>query len=375
VRVIREIGTSLIRNFKNIPGWKTDSKFIVIESDDWGSIRLPSPEVYNEFIKRGFNISNSNYNRLDALESNDDLIALFDILKEHRSENGQNPCVTANVIMANPDFAKIKDSNFQDYYYEHFTDTLKHYPKHDQVFSLYQQGMEHRLFHPQFHGREHLNINRWMGALQSQNETLQLTFDQQTTYSGKDDYNYMEALDVDSVAEQEQLKFILKDGLRSFQNTFGYRSASFIAPCYTWDSVLEETLSQEGVLYLQGGMHQYIPKGGFDKYYVKRHILGERSLSGQIYLTRNCFFEPALIQKADWVDYTLCSIRDAFRWRKPAIICAHRINFIGYINEANRTRNLNLLDQLLKRILKAWPSVEFITSDQLGDLIRGERNE
>jgi len=373
VRVIREIGTSLIRNFKNIPGWKTDRKLIILESDDWGSIRLPANDVYDTFVKKGFNVQNSQYNRLDALESNDDLMALFEVLQKHKNRHGQYPCFTANVIMANPDFIKIRQSNFQEYHYEHFTDTLKRYPKHDQVFSLYQQGIERRLFHPQFHGREHLNINRWMGALQSQNETLQFTFDQQTTYSGKDDYNYMEALDVDAPAEQEQLKSILRDGLRSFHTTFGYRSASFIAPCYTWDNELEETLSQEGVQYLQGGMHQYIPKGGFDNYDVKRHVLGKRNSSGQIYLTRNCFFEPALVQKTDWVDYTLSSIRDAFRWHKPAIICAHRINFIGYIKEANRTRNLNLLDQLLKRILKTWPSVEFITSDQLGDLIKGER--
>jgi hypothetical protein len=132
-------------------------------------------------------------------------------------------------------------------------------------------------------------------------------------------------------------------------------------------------LSKEGVKYLQGGMHQYIPKGGFDNYEVKRHVLGEHNSLGQTYLTRNCFFEPALVQKNDWVEYTLSSIRDAFRWNKPAIICAHRINFIGSIDEGNRTRNLKLLDQLLEKICRVWPLVEFITSDQLGDIINSKQ--
>jgi hypothetical protein len=372
---LKSYATSALRNLKNIPGWKTDRKLIIIESDDWGSIRLPSQEVYESFVKKGFNVHSSLYNRLDALESNDDLIALFGVLQKHSNRNNQHPCMTANVIMANPDFTKIRKSNFQEYHYEHFTDTLKHYPKHDQVFSLYQQGMKDKLFHPQFHGREHLNINRWMKALRSTNETLRYTFDLQTTYSGNDDYNYMEALDVDSPSEHKQLKSILQEGLHSFRQTFGFASKSFIAPCYTWDSQLEEVLSHQGVTYLQGGMYQYIPKGGFDNYEVKRHVLGERNALGQTYLTRNCFFEPALVQKSDWVDYTLSSIRDAFRWSKPAIICAHRINFIGYIDEGNRTRNLKLLDQLLERILKTWPSVEFITSDQLGDLINAKQHE
>ncbi len=370
VKRVREIGSSIIRNLKNIPGWRTERKLVVIESDDWGSIRLPSREVYHKFVKEGFNVANSSYNRFDALEANEDMTALFDVLRKHKDGNGQYPCFTANVILVNPDFEKIANSDFQEYHYEHFTQTLRRYPNHDSVFSLYQLGLKEKLFHPQFHGREHLNINRWMKALQSRNEILQFTFSQQTTYSGNDDYNYMEALDTDRPKDIEHLEQTLHDGLSIFNHTFGYRSKSFIAPCYTWASQLEEVLNSEGVNYLQGGMSQYEPRGGFNNYDLKHHTLGDRNSLGQIYLTRNCFFEPSLVKKNDWVDYTLNSIGDAFRWKKPAIICSHRINFIGYIDESNRTRNLKLLDELLSAIIKTWPSVEFITSDQLGDLIK-----
>lgn len=33
------------RHFLNLPGWHTRRKIVVIESDDWGSIRMPSKEV------------------------------------------------------------------------------------------------------------------------------------------------------------------------------------------------------------------------------------------------------------------------------------------------------------------------------------------
>ena len=51
---------------------------------------------------------------------------------------------------------------------------------------------------------------------------------------------------------------------------------------------------------------------------------------------------------------------------------AHRINFIGILDEKNRKNNLKLFESLLKRIIKLWPDVEFMSSDQLGDLIAEE---
>jgi hypothetical protein len=39
----------------------------------------------------------------------------------------------------------------------------------------------------------------------------------------------------------------------------------------------------------------------------------------------------------------------------------------------NRGNNLILLDELLKKILKKYPEVEFMTSDLLGDLILNDK--
>lgn len=184
----------------------------------------------------------------------------------------------------------------------------------------------------------------------------------------------MEALDMDDPSEIPQLNNILSDGLRVFRETFGYSSTSFIAPCYTWDSAIERQLSEDGIKYIQGGMYQYVPRGGFENYSRKYHWLGERNKDRLLYLTRNCFFEPSLVQKTDWVDYTLSSIQSAFRWNKPAIISSHRINFIGYLHESNRQRNLKMLSDLLSMTLKKWPDIEFMTSDQLGNLINESRH-
>lgn len=366
--MIRDFIASAFRNAKNISGWRTNKRIVVIESDDWGSIRMPSKSVFDKFHQHGMNVADMQYNRYDALESNEDLEHLFQVLNKHHDKNNNPACFTANMIMANPAFEKIARSHFTEYHYEPMQETLRRYPEHNHVFTLYHQGLSSRVFKPQFHGREHVQINRWLAALRKADERMLIAFDNQTTYSGKDDYNFMESFDWDKPDEVIGQKGIIRDGLRIFLEAFGYISSSFIAPCYTWDEQLEPVLVESGVRFMQGGMNQYIPLGGFNHYRMKKHVMGQQ-LNSLTYITRNCFFEPSLVAKSDWVDYTLASIQDAFRWHKPAIICAHRINFIGFIDETNRMRNLKLLNELLKRICKKWPDVEFMSSDQLGELM------
>jgi hypothetical protein len=98
------------------------------------------------------------------------------------------------------------------------------------------------------------------------------------------------------------------------------------------------------------------------------HYIGQKNRLGQIYLTRNCFFEPSQPGR-DWVDSCLNDIRIAFRCRKPAVISSHRVNYIGALDPKNRESGLRQLSALLKSILQQWPDVEFMTSDELGQFI------
>ena len=79
-------------------------------------------------------------------------------------------------------------------------------------------------------------------------------------------------------------------------------------------------------------------------------------------------FEPSYGNQ-DWVDSCLSDIDFAFKCHHPAVLCSHRVNYIGSLNEQNRAKGLSELNVLLKRIVKKWPDVEFMTSDQLGSLL------
>jgi len=335
---------------------------------------MPSNEVYSKLISEGFDISKSDYNRLDSLECNKDLELLFDVLALYKDSVGNCPVITANSIVGNPDFLRIKQSDFKEYYYESVTETLKRYPERDNVEMLWREGISARIFHPQFHGREHVNIARWMEALRKRSAAIMFTFNLETTFSGNGDYNFMEVLDYNTPADIGEMKEALADGLSMFEQIYGYRSKSFIPPCYTWNSDVEEVLNANGVRYIQGLVIQSVPTGTFGIYKKKYHFLGSINGYAQYYLIRNCFFEPSLSKASDPVGECLSRINIAFRWHKPAVISAHRINFMGSLDEKNRSDNLRLLRELLNRILELWPDVEFMTSDQLGDLIAGEGN-
>jgi hypothetical protein len=49
------------------------------------------------------------------------------------------------------------------------------------------------------------------------------------------------------------------------------------------------------------------------------------------------------------------------------------VNYCGHINEENRKVGLTALKQLLDKIVKRWPEVEFISADQLGDMIANNK--
>lgn len=156
------------RNIANIPGWVSDRKIIVFESDDWGSIRMPSKRTFNKLNALGLDLESegyARYNLYDTLANKDDLQCLFEVLDEFKDING-NPCIfTAVSVVANPDFKKIEENDYMNYYYEPFTKTLEAYYPGQNVFEMWQLGISKKVFFPQFHGREHLNISAWMDAL------------------------------------------------------------------------------------------------------------------------------------------------------------------------------------------------------------------
>ena len=120
-------------------------KYIVIESDDWGSIRQSSVEAWKEQLDRNPQMEEDPFFFFDSFECCRDLERLFDILIKYKDEYGNHPVITADYAMANPDFVKIKKSQLQCYFYEPITETVKSYSGCDHYFPLC--SIRYRFYH------------------------------------------------------------------------------------------------------------------------------------------------------------------------------------------------------------------------------------
>jgi hypothetical protein len=358
---------------QNIPGFHTHRKIIVIESDDWGSNRMPSKEVFETLKAKGLTHDGSRYDKYDTLANENDLLALFDVLHSVRDKYGNPAKITPISVVANPDFKKIEESGFKEYHYELFTETLRRRGE-TRVTDLWKQGINKGYFVPEFHGREHLNIARWMKALQEGHEPTCTAFKYgvygitlKTQQNNTD--SYLAAYDFYEPFEIDQLKEITVDGLDKFEKIFGFRSSYFVPPNGPLSSHLYETLANSGIKAIQAARYIYPEPVGFGKSHRRIRFFGMKNKYGQIFTLRNVFFEPNDNPQLDWVSKCLREIGTSFNHHKPAIVSSHRVNYIGAFHPENRERSLNLLKQLLLQIIKRWPDAEFLTSSELSDLI------
>ncbi len=356
----------------NSKGWKSNRKFFVIESDDWGSNRMPSKMAFDTLKSQGIKVENCPYNRFDSIENNEDVTLLFNLLNKFKDIKGNPAKFTANYILANPDFDKIEASNFTEYYFEPFQTTYKNSKDSENVFDLIKKGIEEKFVFPQFHGREHLNVNYWMKQLKENHPEFRKAFAEKVWGLGPNiikgqALNVQASWDMLDKNELNSKVSILKDGLKMFESAFGYKSESFIANNFIWPAEMNEHLKDMGVKYLQGMKFQKFPKYGSTQRVNLRHYLGEKNEYGQLYLIRNVDFEPSQVNNRELeLRKSLNEISIAFLMNKPVILNTHRLNYSGGISKENRTENLILLSKLLKKVLEKWPETEFVSSTELG---------
>ncbi len=368
----------IVEGIYNQIGWHTQRKLIVFLSDDWGGIRIESNECRNSLEQKGFNMSANRFNRFDILESDDDLAGLYKVFRKFSDHKGNHPVFTAMTNVANPDFEKIRDDGFQNYHHERFTQTLARYPNHSNVFDLYKEGIADNIFVPQFHGREHLNMKRWMRALQENNPETRTAFDLHFfQLDGKDlPTNYSKgfgaAYDIDSVADINFHREIIIDGLAIFNALFDYEATVFTAPAMTYNPAIENTLRDSGIKMIDVPRIESIPLGN-GAARKRFNYIGKRNSLNQRYITRTAVFEPNIKTDSNNVAECLSGIQTAFSSRKPAIISNHRAAFTGGLDISNRENGLGALEQLFGQILLKWPDAEFVSAAELYKIMNSDQ--
>ncbi|MCC5914786.1 MAG: hypothetical protein JJU46_10460 [Balneolaceae bacterium] len=369
---------SLLLNAKNTIGWRTSRKFIVFAVDDYGNVRLHSKGARKAMDEAGMKV----YNRFDAydtLETREDLEALFETLGAVKDENGRHPVFTPFAVPCNIDFEAMRDNGYEDYQYELLTETYSKLsaidpPAYEGAWDLWKKGMRQGLMVPQFHGREHLNLKLFREKLQKRDPELITALENRSyTSISSGEYDTISptaAFDFDKREENRDFHDVIQTGLDAFEEVYGYRSNHFIAPRGQEHPDTHPMLLEGGISYIDTPLLKKEHQGG-GKYKTVFNYTGKVNSCGQHFIVRNVVFEPTDERGLDWVEFTLKQIEAAFRWNRPAVISSHRVNFCGHIEEENRKIGLAALRKLLLKVMERWPEVEFISSNELGDLISG----
>ena len=360
----------LIDNIKNIISWKTKKKIVVFAVDDYGNVRLHSKEAKKNLINEGFKLPRR-FDHYDALETEEDLHVLYDTLDSVKDINSNSAIFSVLALPANINFEKMQENNYETYNYEKLPRTFEKLGKsYENTWKLWKEGINKRLLIPEFHGREHLNLNLLNENLKIRDRNTIISLSNKS-YTGIErvtsNVRYAAAFHFEKKEELKLQKEIIKDGLNLFEEVFGFRASVFNPPGGRESDELHKTLAQNGIRFLETPMIKQEHQGG-GVYKTKLYRTGKKNKLGQTFIVRNAVFEPTSSNQ-DWVGSCLQQIQTAFRWNCPAIISSHRVNFCGHIDENNRKKGISDLKRLLEQIVKIWPDVEFMSIKDLGEEI------
>jgi len=374
--MMKKIKENILLNAKNLLGWRTKRKIVIFSVDDYGNVRLDSKKAREAMDSAGIK-AQSRFDRVDTLETKQDLEMLFDTLRSVKDSKGNHAVFTPFAMPCNLDFEKIAESGFREFHNELLPVTFEKLSEqqpeaYDGAWKLWQQGMDEGLMVPQFHGREHLNLKVFEEMLAKRDPQVMIPL-KNRSYTGFTDSGYssiaeMAAFDFWKAEENERLGEIIREGLNAFEKVYGYRSVHFTPPVYNIHPGQYPVLKECGIRYIDTALVKKEHRGE-GQYKTVLNYTGKRNSEGQYFIVRNVVFEPIEERGIDWITFTEKQIEAAFRWNRPAIISSHRVNFCGHIDPDNRKKGLEALRTLLNRITKRWPEVEFMAANELGDLV------
>jgi hypothetical protein len=367
----------ILDNVKNISGWRTQDRLVVFAVDDYGNVRLDSVAALGRLAAAGLDLS-SRFDRLDALETREDLEALFEVLSSVSDARGRPAVFTPYALCANPDFDVMRNGS-DDYHFEPLTQTFErlstsHPVAYEGAWLLWQEGIRKGLLKPQFHGREHLNVELLKRKLRAGDKALManlenksmIALDEEASMPG---VGFTHAFGLWEKAEVARHREIIESGLSLFEAVFGLASKTFTPPAHKLHPDLYSFVTSYGVDAIDKPLRC---ARRLDKNKIKRewNTTGVRRGQEHVTIVRNVVFEPTRGNTLDAVGLALDQVAAAFRWRRPAIISSHRVNFCGHIDEENRSHGLAELKRLLDGIAGRWPDAQFIGADELVEKIR-----
>jgi hypothetical protein len=305
---------------------------LIIESDDWGA---------------------------GPLEQSDALARLSELLMRVRDHSGRPAVMTLGVVMEVPDGARIAASDCTEYYPLSLAD-----PRFDGVRAAMQDGIEAGVFVPQLHGQCHYWPAALMAAAQSDASVREwLTISEPALTEHLPSALQSRWVDASSLPSHALSREAIEQAVSAeaavFHGNFSRAPQVAVATTFVWNDAVEAAWAHAGVEVIVTPGHRATCRNasGQPGCVDAAMLSGERSLSGQTYLVRDVYFEPAFGHPAQRLVHGLLA---RAKQGRACLVETHRFNFLQ-----GHHASLATLEAGLNMALAACPNVRFLSPLEL----------
>ena len=341
---------------------------VVFESDDWGACQTVRNNEHAKLLKKlYFEMHGHEREFTGTLETPESLQNLFYVLNTFKGADGLPASFTAFTCFSNPDFEKIKKSNYSEY---HEISIDKGFPsewKRGDIVGKMRQGVEMGVWAPEYHGTLHhvspIVLMERLRSKSKEGKIFRKLFDSGAFFF----YEHIPEYDGADVTEQFNM---VQRGIGYFKNAFGVSPQSAI----TSDAYPETEIvwAINGIRTIQlktAKLNDDTPTVYNTKPWNFQDIYAEMGqynpMLDVIYMERNVFFEG-------YKKYPAAEIMEVIERRinsgKPSIISTHRCHYSSVDKEYEK-RSLDDLKKLLQ-LIALRKDVSCLTTSEVGQLYR-----
>lgn len=342
---------------------------LVIESDDWGACEYaPTREIW-ETMKASIPADSFPSIGNSKLESAEEINALCSLLERFPGSDGIPATLTAFICLANPDYQKIRESNFEHYFDIPIDQGFPPAWGGENVMKTWLEWIARGIVSPEFHTRlHHTHPTRWLSLLREnspEGEEARRRFDQEIYWRGKHDPEYA-----------DMSPFMMNEwfvpALKTFQRLFGSLPNA---------AITSDATPLTEIIWAANGIQSFclrnfsIPGGEPIVYHTKPWNNQDPSTpmgawnpqTDMVYLNRNIFFEPAFDPDYSF-EKTIEHIHAVWERNEPAVVSSHRLNYANWNSEIAE-RGFTELERLLKEVSRT-KNVRFFSTREIADVYR-----
>ncbi len=308
---------------------------LLIESDDWGAGPLVQAQALHD---------------------------ISGVLVRHHDSTGRAPVLNLAVVLAVPDTAAIRAQG------GHHRIALDH-ALFEPVLQALREGVGRGVFALQLHGLEHY----WPATLQSSADPAVQAWRRQPGIPETEQLpSPLQSRWVDTAVlpslphPRDDIVAAVADEVAAWQRVFSERPRSVVPPTFVWTRAVEAAWFEQGIEFLVTPGVRYTSRtaSGGTAGEEDRFINGQRS-AGMVCVVRTDYFEP--LRGRDARHALAILARDTAQGR-PCVLENHRNNFCG--SAEGHQRSLLELDTLLRESLARFPGLRFLSTVELGRVLR-----